>query len=238
MYRMNRRVTYSEVGADYQAGMVRLIDYFQDVSCFHSDSLGIGPRSLMRNGKAWVLNSWQIVVDRYPSYGEAISVDTWPYEFKAMMGKRNFAIVDEAGRRIVTANSVWAYMDMEKGRPAQPEPELVEAYGLDPRADMDYEPRRIRTKGYFERLAPFKVARAYLDTNRHMNNSRYVEAAMEYLPDGFSIRQLRVEYRKSAVYGDVLVPERLQEDGKVTIRLTDSAGEPYVITEFTGKEIR
>ena len=61
---------------------------------------------------------------------------------------------------------------------------------------------------------------------------------MEYLPDGFSIRQLRVEYRKSAVYGDVLVPERLQEDGKVTIRLTDRAGEPYVITEFTGKEIR
>ena len=238
MYRMKRKVTYSEVGADYLADMAQVIDYFQDCSCFHSDSLNVGPRSLTEHGKAWVLNSWQIVAKRYPSYGEEICVDTWAYEFKAMMGKRNFVIVDAAGEPIVTANSIWAYMDMEKGRPVQPEKGLIEAYGLEPRIGMDYAPRRIRTAGDFEKLTPMCVERAFLDTNHHMNNSRYVEVAMEYLPENFQVGQLRVEYRRSAVYKDILIPERQIDGQKLTIKLSDSDGEPYVITEFTDREIR
>ena len=78
---MERPVTYSEVGADYRVDMAQVINYFQDCSCFQSDELGVGPKNMDILGKVWMLNSWQIVVERYPTYGESITVGTWPYDF-------------------------------------------------------------------------------------------------------------------------------------------------------------
>ena len=39
---------------------------------------------LAEKHRAWLLSSWQIVVDRYPKLGERIVVSTWPYDFKGI----------------------------------------------------------------------------------------------------------------------------------------------------------
>ena len=100
MYCMKRPVTYSEVGADYKADMAQIINYFQDCSCFQSDALGVGPKNMEKLGKAWILNSWQIIVEQYPKYGEQITVGTWAYDFKGPLGMRNFIIDDASGHRM------------------------------------------------------------------------------------------------------------------------------------------
>ena len=69
MYSFKSRVRYSEVGSDQKLSLGGLINYFQDCSCFQSDELGVGPKNMEIWGKAWMLNSWQIVVERYPKYG-------------------------------------------------------------------------------------------------------------------------------------------------------------------------
>ena len=236
MYQMSRKVTYSEAGMNYKTDIAQIINYFQDCSCFQSDSLHVGPRDLENSGKLWVLNSWQIIVDRYPSYGEDITVGTWAYDFKAMMGMRNFIIDDGKGRRIAKANSIWAFLDAGKGRLVRPDETMIAAYGTESRESMDYAPRKIRLEGNFIKQEAVKVSRSCLDTNHHMNNSRYVAVAMEYLPEDFDIYQLRAEYRKSAVYGDILIPEVGNNGDKITIILAAPDGEPYVITEFTRRE--
>ena len=77
------------------------------------------------------------------------------------------------------------------------------------------------------------MTRACLDTNHHMNNARYVAVAMEYLPENYRIHQIRVEYKHSARYGDILIPKRQLEGGRVVILLENADGEVCVITEFT-----
>lgn len=56
--------------------------------------------------------------------------------------------------------------------------------------------------------------------------------AMECLPEGAQIRQLRVEYRNSAVYGDTIYPVYHQEEDLLKVSLNDSDGKPYAIVEF------
>ena len=56
--------------------------------------------------------------------------------------------------------------------------------------------------------------------------------AMECLPDGFIIRQLRVEYRNSAVYDDTIYPFYHQEGDTLKVSLNDADGKPYAIVEF------
>lgn len=233
MYCMKRPVTYSEVGADYKADMAQVINYFQDCSCFQSDFLGVGPEYMERSGKVWILNSWQIIVERYPKYGEQITVGTWAYDFRGPLGMRNFIIDDASGRRMAKANSVWAMVDIVTGRPVRVDEAQIETYQMEPKEPMDYASRKIAISGDFETLEPVRVTKACLDTNHHMNNGRYVAVAMEYLPDNYSVRQIRVEYKRSAKFGDILIPKRQEASGRIVVLLEDIEGEVCVITEFT-----
>ena len=54
------------------------------------------------------------------------------------------------------------------------------------------------------------MERHHLDTNRHVNNAQYVAIARELLPVDFALGELRVEYRKAAVLGDVMYPKLAQ----------------------------
>ncbi len=236
MFSVKRPVTYSEVGCDFKTDMAQIIDYLQDVTCMHSNSIGVGVEELYKRGMAWILNSWQIVVDRYPEYTEEITVKTWPYQFKASMGLRNCAIEDAKGGLIVRANATWALVDFINKCPVRIDKEQIEGYVTEPKLEMPYDGRKIKFKGEFEAVDRVKVMRAWLDSNSHVNNARYVELAMEYLPKDYQIEQVRVEYREMAVYGDTIYVEKQAADDKNTILLKSEAGSIYAVTEFTAKK--
>ena len=79
---------------------------------------------------------------------------------------------------------------------------------------MEYAPRKLPVPKEPTAGEPVRVMKYHLDTNNHMNNCQYVQLATEYLPDDFDLGQIRVEYKNSAKYGDVLVPYyEMKEEG-------------------------
>ncbi len=59
--------------------------------------------------------------------------------------------------------------------------------------------------------------------------------ALELLPKEMFLGQIRVEYKKSAVYGDIMYP-MIHEDEKGTIvKLCDKDGQLFAAVEFTGE---
>ena len=98
---------------------------------------------LKKNGKAWILSAWQIEVNRYPRICEKLKIDTWATDFNGIYGNRNFRLRTGNDEVLAKANSIWVYMDIVKGRPARPEPELVLAYEVCPPLDMEPVSRKI-----------------------------------------------------------------------------------------------
>ena len=89
------------------------------------------------------------------------------------------------------------------------------------------------TIGTFPRvLEAFPVRRYHIDTNEHVNNCQYVQMALEFLPADRQFRQIRVEYKKSAVLGDVIYPKRSREEERTIIELCAENGRPYAVVEF------
>lgn len=232
MYSFDSRVRYSEVDSQGKVTLNAILDYFQDCSSFHSEELGVGIEFLMEKQVAWVLSSWQIEVNRYPAHGEKITVSTWPYDFKGFFGYRNFTMKSEEGEMLAFANSVWVLLDVKSGRPARILPEMEQAYQLSPKLSMDCAPRKISLPKEMEVQEAFPVHKYHIDTNQHVNNGKYVSMAQEYLPQGFKIGKMRAEYRKAAVYGDVIVPFTAWEDGKLIVNLANEEGKPYAVIEL------
>mgnify|MGYP002520342489 CR=1 FL=1 len=79
----------------------------------------------------------------------------------------------------------------------------------------------------------FPVEVYHLDTNHHVNNGQYVKMAGAYLPHGFEIAQMRAEYKKSALLGDMIYPKVAVETDKVVVSLDDEAGNAFTVVEFT-----
>ena len=235
MYTFQSKVRYSELDAEKKLSIAAIVDYFQDCSTFQSEALGVGIEYLESLGMLWVMSYWQIVIDRYPRLCENITVGTFPYDFKGFMGLRNFFIEDEAGEQIVRANSIWTLMDLKAGRPGRPPERMRDAYVIEERLPMDYEPRKIVLSGEGKTQLSFCVGRQHLDSNHHVNNGQYVYMAQDYLPEGFEIGQMRAEYKKSALLHDRITPVVYEEDGRTGVSLCGDDGQPYAVIEFKRK---
>ncbi len=235
MYQLKSKVRYSEANAKSQLTYHALLNYLQDSSTLHSEALGETGAELFEQNMAWILSFWQICIEEMPKSSEDICVKTWPYHTKGLFGLRNFCVENAKEEQIVKANSIWVLIDPRTGRPIRIPDEVSSHYPDEPKLDMDYCDRKIAVPDVYEEMPAITVPKYFIDTNRHMNNAKYVMVAEEYLPEDFAVREIRVEYKKAAVLGDVIVPRVTIEDKKATIVLTDADAKLYATVLFIGK---
>ena len=234
MYAFDSIIRFSEVDHRGTLTLPGIINYFQDCSILHSDSLGVGMEHLKEQKQAWILSSWQIVVNRYPKMGEKVKICTWPTGFKGLYGTRNFVMQDEQGEKIAYANSIWVFMDFGKGRPVKPAQEIVEQYDCQPPMEMEYAPRKITLPEHFKDADAFTVRKYQIDTNEHMNNGQYVKLALEVLED-VQVKEVRVEYKKSAMYNDIVYAKVAREADRTVVILNDAKDQTYAVVELIGE---
>lgn len=232
MYTFDARVRYSEIDNQGKMTLPALINYFQDCSTFHSEDIGLGVDALREQKKAWILSYWQVIVDRFPAMGESVTIGTFATGFKGLYGDRNFIMTNEHGEQLACANSVWVFMDLMRARPVKPGDEHIVPYGIEPPLDMQYEGRKIAIPRQTEACPCFPVRCCHIDTNEHVNNCQYVLMAMEMLPKNILVRQMRAEYKKSAVYGDIIYPRVAVEKDRTVVELCNEAGNLYAVIEL------
>lgn len=235
MYTMKEKVRFSEVDHTSNITLPGIINYFQDCTIRHSEEIGVGIEFLKKFQKGWILSSWQVEVKRYPTIGETIEVGTFPTAFKGLYGMRNFFMKDADGEIVAQANSIWVFMDLAKGRPSRPNPEHINRYELGEPLDMEDKGRKISISEGGVEGESFPVRRYHIDTNEHVNNCQYVQMALEVLDHPMKVKELRVEYKKSAVYGNMIKPIITSDEERTVVQLCDESKEPYAIVEFIGE---
>ena len=144
MYAFESKVRYSEVGEDTRMTLYSVLNYFQDCSVFHSESVGRGTAVQEELGRAWVLTGWQIEFRRAADLGESIRISTWPHGFRGFVGERNFLMETLDGEVLACADSSWAYIDVKTGHPVKASEEERAAYPVEEKLDMKSLGRRIR----------------------------------------------------------------------------------------------
>ena len=233
MYHLKHKVRYSEISSDQYVNIAQVVNYLQDCSTFESISVGDTIEYQRQKHAAWMLAGWQLEIERFPEMAEEITISSWHYGHKGILAYRNFDICDAKGQRIVSANSIWFYFDLDKKMPVRILEEYVDMYGHAEKLPMNYKARKItipKTEG--RREEPFRVRKADLDTNGHVNNAKYIEMALEYVEDSHRITSMRADYRKSALYGDRIFPVIYEENNKIYVELRNEEQEIFVVIEF------
>lgn len=232
MYTFESRIRQSEADRNELLKYSGIVDYFQDCAIFQTNDLGVGNRFLHDELKtAWVLSTWNIEIVRRPAIGEMILTGTAPYELKGFFGKRNFRMSTPEGEILSVADSLWTMLDLRTGKPCRVPEEVVNAYTPEEKLPMEYIRSRIEIPDGLREMEKITVTEHYIDSNLHMNNSRYVEIAAD-CAEMEDIKRIRVEYHRQARRGDVLIPLRGETEKGCVIVIADPEGERICVAEF------
>ena len=238
LYTYESRVRYSEVDEYANMTLFSLVNNLQDACTFHGVDAGVGLDYNTERRRAWIIANIQSCFLRYPRFGEKILVTTWASGFHGMIAKRLFQMHTADGELLCEAATEWLFMDLDTRMPVRIPEDQVAAYGLEERPlTREQGKRKIRVPDVGEELEPFRIQEHHLDTNKHVNNAQYIRLAQRYLPLGFTVEQMRVEFKQQALLDDPDIPRYTKEDEeKYFVVLRNEHGEDYFVAEFAGTE--
>lgn len=235
MYSFTSTVRYSECDSGSCLTIPGLINYMQDCSTFHTESINRGVTYCAKHHFAWFVAAWQIQIERLPCFTEEIRICTWSFKLRPTMASRNFLVETTDGECLVKADSLWFPFDTELKKPIRI-PETEGAYLCDEyRVDLPPTKRKIRLTGDAEQMTPLTVATHHLDTNHHMNNCQYVAVANDVIRSAekdFEPRRICVQYKMSAQLGDVIVPYLHKEENGYGVDLASPEGASYALVRM------
>jgi acyl-ACP thioesterase len=171
----NYPVHVYQTGPDGRLNLHSLFDYLQDIASDHAVQLGFGRDDLMKQNHFWVLSRIYAEISIWPSWGETISVKTWPRGTDKLFAIRDFEVRYPDGRPVARATSSWLIIDLETKRIQRPDNNLSllnsELAGEKEfiRNAMKLEP----ASGNGRSTSKFNVTISDLDINLHTNMSRY-----------------------------------------------------------------
>ncbi len=228
MYEMKTRIPYQDVDTEGILTDAGLLNQFQNCCTFHCEDIGYGLPWLREHGLGWFVISWQIHITKRPNFGEEVYVATMPYGLKGPIGNRNFLLLDENKTVLAEANSIWLLMDLKEQKPHRIPEDMKEAFKEDEPLSVDWPARKISIPKQRDTCFSFSVSPMHVDTNGHMNNAYYMDAASSAMPADFYAKELYVEYKMQAMLGDEVVVTRAGNQ----IVLENKEHEPYATVVF------
>ncbi len=200
------RVRSYDVTPQGTASVLALADYFQEAAGRHADELGVSMQDLLAEDRAWVLALFRMEINRLPQWNETITLETWPSGLDRLFALREVVFRDGEGTILAEGTSSWLVIDTDRRRPVCPPTILHDIEPPDRPAPLAPTDEDLTAPDRTDRECAFSVRYHDLDLNRHVNNVRYLEWALETLPpevlDNRQCTDLALQFEAEATLGD------------------------------------
>ena len=193
-----------------------LCKLLQEVAVAHASILGVAVETMAERGTAWVLSRLNLTLDRWPQGGEEVVIETWPEAMNRLLVERRFAILDTSEVQIGAVSTLWCVLDLARRRPVRLPQEV---WGRMDEYEIGDEPARtgdLTVPQPPDRELGFTVRRSDLDLAEHVNNTSYVEWAIEAVPDEVwstcELAELEIQFVSECHQGQTVLSRSRQVD--------------------------
>lgn len=169
----------------------------------------------------WVLARMRVCFERMPRRYQPVTLETWHKGIDTIFFLRDYRICDEAGKVLVNATSSWVIMEVDQRRMLRPgglthiippDPEQP-GHAIETPSAKIVMPRGITP----EKVADHPVRYSDVDSNHHVNNTRYTAWAMDCLPDALTfthdLREIEISFNREARPGETVELLHAEDQG-------------------------
>lgn len=242
IYQNTYTIGLEDVGLDTFATNKAVMAIMEDIGALHSASVGFGLADVEEKKQVWVVLDWKVQIIKRPKYQQKITAVTWSRKHNAVCAYRDFELFDEQGEKVAVGTSRWVLMDIENRKPLRLKEEIIGLYqGEAEKSAFPDEMKNLSySKDFFdsqpEYSQKYKVLRRDIDTNLHMHNLSYLEAAYEILPQEIYNRgernDIRISYKKEILYGEDIIGSYKKWQEKDVVYFKDSEGNIRAVVEL------
>ncbi|MBR7110549.1 MAG: hypothetical protein IKC83_01620 [Clostridia bacterium] len=172
----NFYVGFRQINYDYTLKSSELLNLFVDVAGVQSEGIGDGYTS---SYEKWILIGYNVKVFKKPEYATDICLTTWSRNYNQVVASREFEVRDKNGDLCVVALADFVRYDVKEKKLKKITGELMDKYISEPESTNfgGASLKKVVLDDTFDGAIDEFVDWKWLDLNRHMNNSHYVELA-------------------------------------------------------------
>jgi len=198
-------VNFRSVDAELRLTNSGILAMFEDIACLHGVQIG---DDISVSDLRWLLIGYQININRRPRYGEEVRVTTWSKDYRNVTATRAFEMQDADGSLLVTGWSSWARVNIKTKELVRLTDESMAAYQSEPEhTNFGKAPRISEPAGHSTRT-DMVIDWRWMDGNRHMHNSYYLDVAEHVLPEEVRAQLARCSF-------DVSYKQEISENAAV-----------------------
>ena len=160
-----------------------LLHFVQEAAGGHCKLLQLDWETLAKKRLFWAVIRHRLEISRLPQEGEVLRVETWPMPTTRSAFPRAAAGYDRDGNQVFRCTSLWVLMDTETRQMVLPGKSGIDLEGLVFGNELPAPGSLHPQDG--EEAAVRQVWYSELDRNGHMNNTRYLDWALDLLPADF-----------------------------------------------------
>lgn len=210
IYTKKWEIFISQCSINSSLRYTELSNLFQLTAAKHSDLGGMSYFEMQENNQAWVLSRMRLEIEHLPIWHEEVEVKTWIENLDGVRAIRNIQMTQD-GKSIAGASSLWVVLNTEKKRPEgiainhdhlSKHPNLKATQKDYNQVDLNFETKKV---------ANYKVKYSDLDIVKHVNNVKYLEWCLDYVPlellENNAIKALDMNYLNELNYNDEVTIE-------------------------------
>lgn len=212
-----------EIGKDNLLSNKGILAALEDAGCKHSEMAGLGITNINETKRSWVILSWRVKVLSRPEFNTTLTVKTWSRKMDKLYAYRDYNILDENNNIIALASSKWVLIDYENGKIVKLSDKISDDFKLENKNAFDDENEIELNINYkIKNRICYKITKAQIDLNHHLNNINYLDLAKEILTESIdSYNELQVLYKKQIMLGEEMYIYNCESKDAKYIVITD-----------------
>ncbi len=200
-------LTASEVDAQCEMPLSRIVTTIIDVATGHANALGIGFERMRQEGLSWVLSRLTVEILEPVAVSRHYRMDTWIENTSRLFSDRNFEMRDtESGSLILRAHSTWMSIDMATRRPGDLTPIWEGKDIVDGTTFGGVKGGKLQPLQQAEVEKTYRFAVSDIDVNRHVTTRRYIDLIVDQWPleqyENMRISRFEVAFKHEARYDE------------------------------------
>lgn len=227
------------INANGQVSVSNIVNYLQEAVDRNLKECHPTYEELLNQNLSFVVSKTALRIYSPLKKYDKFTVSTWATKSNSAAFMRNYNII--CNEKIVAeCVMTWALININEHRLLRGSEFDVSSYGCGELIDINLSSRlKVPANAPLTKCGEEKVCYSDIDRNMHMNNTKYFDMLLNYIPDceNISVSSCVLNYVKEAAYQKVIevysLPIKKNEDGqKIYGFVTKVDGEINTISEF------
>lgn len=209
-------IVFKDINEDGKCRITTIMGYLTDIALAHAEAGGLDFFEEVRNGRSLVFVDYSIKIDKYPNYREIVTVKTHVEIMEKFYAIRKYYGYNSKGEQLFEAEALGITFDIKNRKMLKVPDEYFDLYGVERKKYP--KPNRVKIADINEITTEqeFKIRHTDKDSNRHVNNTKYMEWAMNAFPNGvldhYEVKSVDVKFEKEIqAEDDIRIQSQLVE---------------------------